>query len=104
MTTETLVRVVTPDGHGLSVWAERGLPLLEFPVWMTYWADPTSAEAESMRLIKLSSDVSADLAHRRAVAAFTSQLNSLRRDLGPVLPTGVLRHHSSQLLIMPESP
>lgn len=83
--------------------AERGIPLLQFPVWMTYWADPTSAEAESMALVKLSTDVTADLAHRRAVAAFVSQFDPLQDDLGPVLPSGMLRHHSQQLLIMPSA-
>jgi LmbE family N-acetylglucosaminyl deacetylase len=86
-----------------AVATERRLPLLQFPVWMTYWADPTSAEAESMSLIKVSTDVIADLAHRRAAAAFVSQFDPLRDDLGPVVPAGMLRHHSQQLLILPES-
>ena len=86
-----------------AVAAERGLPLLEFPVWMTYWAEPNSAEAASMPLIKVATDVIADLAHRRACAAFVSQLDPLDDGLGPVVPPGMLRHHSQQLLIMPES-
>lgn len=86
-----------------AVATERGLPLLEFPVWMTYWTDPDAAEAAAWKLIKVSTDVAADLAHRRAVAAFTSQLDPLDEELGPVVPSGMLRHHSQQLLIMPES-
>ena len=85
-----------------TVAAERGLPLLEFPVWMTYWADPDSIEAADLALIKLTTDVAADLAHRRACAAFVSQLDPLSEDLGPVVPPGMLRHHSQQLLIMPD--
>jgi LmbE family N-acetylglucosaminyl deacetylase len=82
--------------------AERDLPLLQFPIWMTYWADPGSGIAESMKLIRLSTDVAADLAHRQACASFVSQLDPLQDDLGPVVPPDLLRHHRSQLLIMPD--
>ena len=83
-----------------SVAAERGLPLLEFPVWMSYWADPDSPEAASMSLVRISTDLAADLAHRRAAAAFVTQLRPLDDGLGPVVPPGMLRHHSQQLLII----
>lgn len=85
-----------------AVAAERDLPLLQFPVWMTYWSDPGSVEADDLPLIKLSTDVAADLAHRRACTAFASQLDPLVEGLGPVVPPGMLRHQSQQLLIMPD--
>ena len=86
-----------------SVAAERGLALLEFPVWMTYWAHPDAIEAADLALIKLTTDVAADLAHRRACVAFVSQLEPLREDLGPVVPSEMLSHHGQQLLITPDA-
>jgi LmbE family N-acetylglucosaminyl deacetylase len=83
-----------------AVAARLGLPLLQYPVWMTYWADPTSAEATSMALIRVRTEVAADLAHRRARAWFVSQFDPLRDDLAPVIPPDMVDHHHSQLLIM----
>ena len=44
-------------------------------------------------------DPRSDQAHSEAVAFFTSRLEPLASNLSPVLPVGMLAHHSHQLLI-----
>lgn len=83
---------------------ERRLPLLEYPVWTTYWAPPESLAATGSSLLVLESDRGADRAHREAVAAFVSQLEPLAADLEAVVPAAMLRHHDRQLLLVTDSP
>lgn len=81
--------------------ARRQVPLVEYPVWMTYWTPVSSATAQGLRLITLQSDADADRASRLAREEFVSQVSPLSADLGPVLPPEMLRHHDRQLLIIP---
>ena len=73
-----------------------GCPVLQFPVWMTYWMEPARFD-QTLEHVQV--DPRSDQAHTQAVAFFTSQLEPLASNLSPVLPTGMLDHHSQQLLI-----
>ncbi len=82
--------------------ARRRIPLVEYPIWMTYWTDVTSAPARGLQLIRLRTDAESDRACRLARGEFVSQLSPLSPELAPVLPSEMLRHHEQQLLIVPE--
>lgn len=80
------------------------LPVVEFGVWMTYWSDPSELAEDRRRLAVLETDASDDEAHRRACAAFVTQLESLVPGHGPVVPPSMLAHHHEQLLVLPAQP
>ena len=83
--------------------ARRRIPLVEYPVWMTYWTDLTSVPAQGLQLIRLRTDAEADRACLVARDEFASQLSPLSPELAPVLPPEMLRHHEHQLLIVAEA-
>jgi LmbE family N-acetylglucosaminyl deacetylase len=90
-------------GRATEVVAERRrLPMVAFGVWMTYWSDPAEVAADGRKLVVLTTDRDDDEAHRRACAAFVSQLEPLAPGLSPVVPSGMLAHHHQQLLVLPE--
>lgn len=76
--------------------AALGVPLLGYPVWLTYWGHP---DDHRMDLYRLRVDDAADRAYAAAVACFPSQLAPLRPDLTPVVPAAMLAHHGQQLLV-----
>lgn len=74
--------------------------LVEYAVWMTYWTPPASVRLPGQELLVVQHDQRAELAHREATAAFTSQLTPLAPHLTPVLPSAMLEHQRLQLLIV----
>jgi LmbE family N-acetylglucosaminyl deacetylase len=80
---------------------QRGLPHLEFPVWMTYWSEPAELTDDGRTLVSLTTDADDQDAHRRACTAFRSPLVPIAPGLGPVVPAQMLAHHHEQLVIMP---
>ena len=77
---------------------ERGLTLLEYPVWLTFWADP--ADLGQRRLVRVDTDALADADRDRALGCFASQLDPLADDLEPVVPPAMLAHHAEQRLVL----
>lgn len=84
-----------------AVGRRRGLPTLEFGVWMTYWSEPEDLISDGRRLAVLTTDDADEQAHRLARSAFVSQLEPLAPGIGPVVPAAMLAHHYEQLLILP---
>lgn len=77
--------------------------LIEFPVWMTYWASPASVAALGHELLVVQHDPAAELAQREATLAFVSQLQPLAPGITPVLPAAMLAHQRRQLLLVPSA-
>lgn len=80
--------------------AATGLPLVEFGVWMTYWAEPAAVEDRGQVLLVVPHGEDADRAHARACRAFSSQLEPITAYTTPVVPPEMLAHHREQLLIV----
>ena len=78
--------------------AERGLVLIEYPVWMRYWADPDATR--DLDLVRLRSDADAARAARSAQAEFVSQTTPPAPHLGPVLPPEMLADQDQQVLVV----
>ena len=74
----------------------RRWPVLHYPIWMTYWTDPTRFTDS---LLRVRATTLADQTYGEAVACFTSQLEPLGPDLTPVVPGEMLAHHTGQLLV-----
>lgn len=83
-----------------SVARDRGVPMLEFPVWMTYWGDPDGPDAPRADLRRVQTDVRADQDHQRACRCFVSQLQPIAAGFGPVVPPAMLAHHDQQLVMV----
>jgi LmbE family N-acetylglucosaminyl deacetylase len=91
-----------PDHRALgraaaAVAAKRGISLLEYPVWLSFWAQPDVLGAG--RLIRVRTDADAESARTRALACYVSQLAPLADDLEPVVPKRMLEHHREQRLV-----
>lgn len=82
-----------------TVAAAESLPLVEYPVWMTYWAEPTAVESRG-QLVVVPHDAAAERAHHAACLSFTSQLEPLTAGATPVVPATMLAHLGEQLLIV----
>lgn len=94
-----------PDHSALGLAAARvaemlGVVLVEYPVWMTYWAAPAALPAARAELVVLETDDRADQAHADASRAFVSQLEPMAPNATAVVPAAMLEHHRSQLLIV----
>ncbi len=88
-------------GRAAAAAASAGRAMLwEYPVWMTYWAEPGAVESGGQRLLVVPHDPAADRAHRRACLAFASQLDPLAPGATPVVPLTMLSHQRQQLLIV----
>lgn len=79
-----------------------GLPVIEFGVWMTYWADPCDLDDDHRRLAVMISDEDDERAFTLACEEFPSQLRPLAPGWEPVVPEAMLAHLSEQLLVLPE--
>ena len=78
--------------------AGRGLVLIEYPVWMRYWADPDATR--DLDLVRLRSDADAARAARSAQSEFVSQTTPPAPHLGPVLPPEMLAHQDQPVLVV----
>lgn len=79
---------------------QLAIPLIEFPVWMTYWSDPASVREAGQELCLVTVNAEDERAWSDAVEAFVSQLEPLRPGLGPVLPSAMLEHQRDQLVLL----
>jgi LmbE family N-acetylglucosaminyl deacetylase len=77
---------------------DNGVVLLEYPVWLTYWADP--GDCESTQLIRVRTDAVAEMDRAAALSCFATQLSPLADDLEPVVPEAMLDHHPEQRLVI----
>ena len=80
---------------------QLSVPLVEFGVWMTYWADPASVGQAGQTLAVVTVDDDDERAWCDAVNAFVSQLEPLGPGLGPVVPAALLEHQREQLILLP---
>jgi LmbE family N-acetylglucosaminyl deacetylase len=78
---------------------ERGATLLEFPVWMPYWMTPDIVGSTGDHWAVVPTGPQAEQAREAALAAYVSQREPLRPDLGPVVPSLLLDHHHAQLVL-----
>lgn len=82
--------------------AERsGASIVEYPVWMTYWSDPSELERTGYQLLRINTDAAADSCREQALAQYISQQQPLRPGLSPVVPPAMLKHHDRQLILRP---
>jgi LmbE family N-acetylglucosaminyl deacetylase len=80
--------------------ARCGVPLLAYPVWMTYWTEPDDPTARAVDLLQVDCGADADGVHAAACACFVSQLQSVAPGLGPIVPPAMLAHHDRQLVLL----
>lgn len=79
---------------------ELGIPLLEYPVWLTYWGDPSVFAGTGARLHRLVTDERSDDDRAAAIACYASQLEPLDAAVTALIPTALLAdHHADQLVI-----
>ena len=78
---------------------ERGVALLEYPVWMPYWMTPEAVAAQGAHCAVVDTDPLAHQQRDRALAAYVSQREPVRPGLGPVVPPLLLEHHHAQLVV-----
>lgn len=78
-----------------------GAAIIEYPVWMTFWCDPTELERSGYDLFQVSTDALAERSREVALACYVSQQQPLRLDLAPVVPLAMLEHHERQLVLLP---
>ena len=79
---------------------DLGLPLLEYPVWATYWARPSELDRHRQTLLVVRHDDEAETAYAEALAAFRTQLEPLDQTLTAVVPAEMLAHHDRQLVVL----
>jgi LmbE family N-acetylglucosaminyl deacetylase len=89
-------------GAAAAVAAYRcGATLVEYPVWMTYWSEPSILERTSYRVVQVAVPRWTEGRRSRALAQYRSQQLPLRADLTPVVPPQMLAHHYRQLALCP---
>ncbi|MDQ6656859.1 MAG: PIG-L family deacetylase [Actinomycetota bacterium] len=87
-------------GHFAAASCERlGVPLLEYPIWSTFWQHPLVLDETGYQVLRVATDAEDEQARDRAIACYRSQLQPLLPDLTPVVPTAMLAHHESQFLL-----
>lgn len=80
--------------------AARELPVLGYPVWLTYWSTPAEVASGPEKLAHLLTDERAETDRAAACAEFPSQLAPLAPDLEPVVPPAMLAALDRQLLLL----
>jgi len=81
--------------------AQLSTPLLEYPIWSSFWQRPSMLEDTGYEVLTVATDHDDDVARDRALAGYRSQREPLRADLTPVLPASMLAHHDRQFLLRP---
>lgn len=81
-----------------SVCRELATPLLEYPIWSSYWQPPEEPAAHGYRPAVIRTNGHDTDARDRALSQYRSQLRSLYPDLEPVVPPAMLEHHRQQIL------
>ena len=79
---------------------ELRLPLLEYPVWATYWARPGDLDRQRQTLLVVGTDDAAEAAYAEALTAFRTQLEPLDHTVTAVVPAETLAHHDTQLVVL----
>lgn len=79
--------------------ADRGVPLLAYPVWTTYWQQPQVLTETGSTLLVVDAEDGDERCRDLALAAYVSQHRPLAPGLGPVVPAPMLAHHDRQLLL-----
>lgn len=85
-------------GRALSGSAEHDLPVLEYPIWSSYWQPPDTVAEHRCRLLRVATGAEAEAARARALTCYGSQTLPLRSDLTPVVSPAMLEHHREQYL------
>lgn len=80
------------------------VPVLEFPVWMTYWSAPASVAAAGQELVIVGHDQDAERARDDALSAYPSQFAPLTPAVTAVVEPAMLNHQRHQLLLMDREP
>ncbi|MFE5141300.1 PIG-L deacetylase family protein [Streptomyces fagopyri] len=73
---------------------DRSVPVWSYPVWMWHWARPHDLRVPWHRTAIVALPQAAAVRKKAAAARFTSQLESRGPDIGPVLPTEEMAHHT----------
>jgi LmbE family N-acetylglucosaminyl deacetylase/SAM-dependent methyltransferase len=102
VTGEVVAELVAADG------GERGIRLVEYPVWMWHWAAPDDPRVPWAAMRALPLDARTREAKRAAIRAHASQVEPLSDDPADraVLQPGFLRHADAdrEVLILAEEP
>lgn len=90
-------------GHFAAASCKRlGIPLLEYPVWSSFWQHPSVLDETGYQVVRVATDADDDTARDCALACYRSQRQPLLADLTPVVPTAMLAHHECQFLLRPK--
>ncbi len=79
-----------------------GVPVWSFPVWLTYWSDPSTDLGNELVVVDV--EEADERAWRSAVTCFESQLLPLGDGWGAIVPPAMLAHHDRQLLLPEDAP
>ena len=81
--------------------ARHSIPLVEYPVWASFWKHPPWDEATSARLSLLPADPVDEDRREAAIRCYPSQYSSFFAGLGPVVPDSMLQHHRRAFAFRP---
>ncbi|WP_168582999.1 PIG-L family deacetylase [Gephyromycinifex aptenodytis] len=83
---------------------ELGIPLIEYPVWLTFWGACSSFERSGAQLHRVHTDDTAEADRAAALGCFQSQLEPLHSNVTAILPPAFHEHHNEQLAITMDIP
>lgn len=76
-----------------------GIPLIEYPIWLTYWGIPSDFERTGGQLHRVVTDETAEREREAALACYASQLEPLDATVTAIVPDSLHEHHAEQLAI-----
>jgi len=78
-----------------------GATLVEYPVWMTVWADPEILERTQYHVVRVEASPAAADARVTALAHYETIAVPQRADVEAVVPPTLLEHYPDQLALVP---
>lgn len=81
--------------------ARHSIPLVEYPVWASFWTQPPDDPHTSRRLTVLPADGLDEDRRDAAIRCYPSQYSSFFIGIGPVVPDSLLQHHRRAFAFRP---
>lgn len=85
----------------VQVAARHSIPLVEYPIWASFWTQPPEDPATARRLSLLPADAVDDDRRDAAIHCYPSQYSSFFVGVGPVVPDSLLQHHRQAFAFRP---
>lgn len=96
-----------PDHRALGTAAaevarRHSVPLVEYPIWASYWAPLPEEPEEAARLSLLPCDAQDEDSRDAAIRCYPSQYSDFFVGIGPVVPASMLAHHHLPFAFRPQ--